>query len=319
MEQDTQKPKEGLFAGQTESNANPGAEAPKKNEVAAIEKNISDSVLKRVEAFQAEGSLKLPADYSPENALKSAFLYLDQAKDKNNNPVLSVCTKNSVATALLDMVVQGLSVSRKQCYFIPYGDNLTLQRSYFGTVALARRVGGIIGEPVANVIYKGDEFAYEVNTDTGRKHLVKHVQTLDNIGSDIVGAYCILNLPDGQQHLEIMSMAQIRASWAQGATKGNSPAHRNFEDQMVLKTVISRACKMFINSSSDGYLYEGTRDESDSDPAKEQRDAARKAADGDNVEDVSFEEVAPDKQPEKKPESKTGAKSNTDKQSGPGF
>lgn len=304
MEPDNKQ--EGLFNGpQPQDTAKATAEAPKKTEVAVIEKNISDGVLKRVEAFQAEGSLKLPADYSPENALKSAFLYLDQAKDKNNNPVLSVCTKASVATALLDMVVQGLSVSKKQCYFIAYGDNLTLSRSYFGTVALARRVGGIVGEPVANVIYKGDEFAFEIDAKTGRKHLVKHIPKLENIGTEIVGAYCILNLPDGQQHLEIMSMNQIRASWAQGATKGNSPAHRNFEDQMALKTVIGRACKMFINSSSDGYLYEHTKDESDSDPAKEQRDAARKTQ-GEKVEDVSFEEVQGEAagQPEKKAEVK---------------
>ena len=307
MEPDNKQ--EGLFNGpQPQDTANTTAETPKKTEIAVIEKNISDSVLKRIEAFQAEGSLKLPADYSPENALKSAFLYLDQAKDKNNNPVLSVCTKNSVATALLDMVVQGLSVSKKQCYFIAYGDNLTLSRSYFGTVALARRVGGIVGEPVANVIYKGDEFAFEIDAKTGRKHLVKHVPKLENIGTEIVGAYCILNLPGGEQHLEIMSMNQIRASWAQGATKGSSPAHRNFEDQMALKTVIGRACKMFINSSSDGYLYEHTKDESDSDPAKEQRDAARKTQGGD-VEEISFEEVRTgDPQPapaQKKSEGKT--------------
>ena len=46
-----------------------------------------------------------------------------------------------------------------------------------------------------------------------------------------------------------------------GVMKGGSPAHKNFDDQMVKKTVINRACKTLINSSDDTALY--TTDESD--------------------------------------------------------
>jgi recombination protein RecT len=42
----------------------------------------------------------------------------------------------------------------------------------------------------------------------------------------------------------------------QGATKGGSPAHKNFPDQMAIKTVISRACKTFISSSDDSALFD---------------------------------------------------------------
>ena len=46
-------------------------------------------------------------------------------------------------------------------------------------------------------------------------------------------------------------MEQIRNAWNMGAMKGGSPAHKNFPDQMAIKTVKSRAVKSFINSSND--------------------------------------------------------------------
>ena len=51
-----------------------------------------------------------------------------------------------------------------------------------------------------------------------------------------------------------MNMEQIRQAWKQGATKGESPAHKNFPDQMAIKTVIGRALKIKIGSSDDSEL-----------------------------------------------------------------
>jgi recombination protein RecT len=77
----------------------------------------------------------------------------------------------------------------------------------------------------------------------------------------IVGAYATIQLSDGSTHVEIMNMNQIRQAWMQGATKGQSPAHKNFPDQMAIKTVISRGCKLFISSSDDSGLYKPLGDE----------------------------------------------------------
>lgn len=73
------------------------------------EKNITTSVLAKVNSFQQSGELRIPKDYSPENALKSAMLILQETKDRSNNPVLQSCTQASIANALLKMVVWGLS------------------------------------------------------------------------------------------------------------------------------------------------------------------------------------------------------------------
>lgn len=264
------------------------------NGTKAVQKydNISEQVLARIEDFQKTGGMVLPKDYSVENHMKSAWLILQATTDRSGQQALAVCTKESIANALLDMVLQGLAVSKKQGYFIVYGNKLEFQRSYFGTVALAKRTGGIKTEPVANVIYEGDEFIYTIDPKTARISIVKHEQKIENIDNNkIKGAYALVTLADGSTQVTIMSMAQIRAAWGQGATKGNSPAHKNFAEEMTKKTVIGRACKTIINSSDDAWLYEGKRDDMDSDAATRQREATTGAEKRIVVDAESYEEI----------------------------
>lgn len=220
--------------------------------VAAVKKDISTQVLAKIETFQKSGELTLPKDYNPENALKSAYILLSDPK----NDILSKCSKESVAEALLKMVVYGVSPIKKQCYFIPYGDKLECSISYAGNIVTAKRYGKLKSIK-ANAIFEGDEFEFEVDAVTGRRKVVKHKQTLESVGSNKVkGAYAVYELTDGTIDVEVMSIAQIQAAWGQGGSKGNSPAHRNFMDQMACKTVINRACKLLISSSDDSVLYD---------------------------------------------------------------
>ena len=255
--------------------------------------NVADQVLEKVNKFTTDGGLILPKNYSVENSMKSAWIILQDTLDRNNKPVLEVCTKASVANALLDMVLQGMSVSKNQGYFIAYGDKLEFQRSYFGTVALAKRVnGGIKREPVANVIYEGDEFVYAIDPETGLMKVIKHDQKIDNIDdTKIKAAYAITTFEDGRTEVTIMTIDQIRKAWNQGATKGQSPAHNNFPAEMCKKTVIGRACKMVINSSDDAWLYDGKKDEDDVDVAQRQRDEEVQNRSTLKLEDAEYEDI----------------------------
>lgn len=228
-----------------------------KKEVATVEdKVITNQVLAKINQFQQNGELTLPSSYSPENALKSAWLILQETVDMNKKPVLEACTKVSIANCLLDMVVQGLSPVKKQCYFIAYGNKLQLSRSYLGAIAVAKRVGNV-KEVRANCIFDGDEFDYEIDVNTGRLKIIKHKPSLENINlSKIKGAYAIVIYNDDSTSVEIMNMEQIKTAWNQGKAKGNSPAHQNFSDEMAKKTVINRALKIVIGSSDDGGLYD---------------------------------------------------------------
>lgn len=219
--------------------------------VAVKQKDISTQVLARVEEMQQSGGLILPKDYSPENALKSAYLILNDPK----NNVLEKCDKTSVAEALLKMVVWGVSPQKKQCYFIPYGNKLECAISYNGNIAAAKRYGNLKNVK-GNVIFKGDEFEFEVNPKSGRKVILKHKQTMESLDGEIIGAYAIKEFNDGTFDTEIMTMKQIEKAWGQGGSKGNSPAHKNFADQMAIKTVINRALKIVIASSDDAAILE---------------------------------------------------------------
>lgn len=226
-------------------------------QLAEVKKDISVQVLAKIDAFQKSGELKLPKDYNPENALKSAYIILSDHK----NNILEKCNKASIAEALLKMVVYGVSPIKKQCYFIPYGDKLECSVSYAGNIVTAKRYGNLKSIK-ANAIFEGDEFEFEVDAVTGRRKVIKHKQTLDSVGSNKVkGAYAVYELNDGSIDVEVMNISQIQASWNQGGSKGNSPAHKNFADQMACKTVINRACKLLISSSDDSILYDPLEDE----------------------------------------------------------
>jgi len=126
-----------------------------------VDKNVADFVLSKIQKLQSNGEIYFPNNYSPENALKSAWLKLQETKDKNDKPVLQSCTQISIANALLNMVVQGLNPMKNQCYFIPYGNQLTLMRSYFGSIAVAKQFGEI-EDITAEVIYEGDSVETEI-------------------------------------------------------------------------------------------------------------------------------------------------------------
>ena len=199
-------------------------------QVAQVKKDISAQVLDKINDFQEAGQLTLPKDYSVDNALKSAYIVLNDPK----NNLLVKCDKSSIAEALLKMVVHGVSPIKKQCYFIPYGDKLECSISYAGNIATAKRYGGLKNIK-GQAIFKGDEFQFEVDGNTGRKRVTKHSQTLDSLGSgEVIGAYAISEFNDGTFDVEIMNINQIKASWGQGGSKGNSPAHKNFPDQTSL-------------------------------------------------------------------------------------
>lgn len=227
----------------------------------AINNKFIDGLASQLEAKKKFG-LAFPDNYSVSNALNSAYLMLQdmtvrkkEGADWVDKNVLDVCTKQSIASSLMDMAVQALNPMKKQCYFVAFGNKLTLMRSYHGTMAVAKRVGAT--DIRAEVIYEGDTFRYHI--ENGYKVIDEHTQDFKNIDNDkIVGAYAIVDCQGSTPYVEIMNINQIKKAWAKGKadlSKSND-VHNEFADQMAKKTVINRACKNFINSSDDGYLME---------------------------------------------------------------
>lgn len=218
------------------------------------EKNITDNVLNKIHQFQSNGQIYFPNNYSPENALKSAWLKLQEVKDKNGKLALEVCTQPSIANALLNMVIQGLNPMKNQCYFIPFGNQLTLMRSYFGSIAVAKQFGEI-REITAEVIYEGDKVETQINK--GKTTILSHTRSFENINkAKIIGAYAtIIYINDAEESI-IMTIDQIKTSWKKSKLnpENKDSTHSQFTEDMCKRTVINKICKYYINTKDDSNL-----------------------------------------------------------------
>lgn len=220
------------------------------NELVKQEKTIVDSVQKRIAEMQNSGSIELPNNYSVGNALKSAYLILQETQTSGKKPVLQACTQESIANSLLDMATQGLNPSKDQCYFIAYGNKLTMSRSYLGTIALTKRIKGV-KDVKGYAVYKDDKFELGFDILTGKQKILEFCPGLNRDSKNLIGAFALILGDNEILHTEYMDINQIHNAWNQGSMKGNSGAHKNFPDQMAIKTVINRACKYYVSTSDD--------------------------------------------------------------------
>lgn len=203
-------------------------------------------------AEQMDNGLDLPTSYSSSNAITAALLRLNDVKNRNNVPAMQCCTPASILQALMDMVVQGLSPNKNQCYFIVYGNTLTMQRSYFGTVSALKRLSEI-DEVMAQVVHEGEEF--EIGSDENFQTIVtKFVPKADCLDKPIKFAFALIITTDGKKHFTIMSQNEIKTSWGQSHTHA---VQQKFSQEMAKRTVLNRAAKMYINTSDDSDLISG--------------------------------------------------------------
>lgn len=214
----------------------------------AFQRDFSDSVMNSISKYTEEGRLRLPKSYSAENALKSAWLILQNTKDKNGVPALQVCKENpsSIANALLEMVIMGLNPAKSQCYFIVYGKTLSMMPSYFGRITALKRIEGVEGIN-AQVIYEGDDIDYDMNSD-GSISNIEHHQEFKNIKEDkILGGYCVIKYK-GQEYGTIATMEQIQEAWKMSKMAKDK---KEFKSEFVKRTVVNKAIKWFINTRDD--------------------------------------------------------------------
>lgn len=215
---------------------------------------LIDYVGGTINQMQQDSGLVLPSNYSVSNALNTAYLMLS---DRSNGPSFidkmnrEEITKISVVRSLQDMVLQGLSPVKNQGYFIQYGSQLSWSRSYFGSVAIVERQPEVQGKPIANVVYEGDTL--ELGTDDmGRVTVDKFEHSFANQDNPIIGAYARINFKDGHSEFTVMTKKEIDQSWSHRKNRGK--VQQEFPQEMAKRTVLSRAAKFVINTSSDNDL-----------------------------------------------------------------
>ncbi|MFH7308600.1 recombinase RecT [Weissella paramesenteroides] len=269
----------------------------------ASQQLVANSVTKDFQDLVEAQGFKVPDGYHVANALQEAVATLPTVKG------ITSVSADSIKKTLFDMVVQGLSPAKTQVYFIAYGNQLQMQRSYFGTQQVLKRLKDI-KDIQAYVVRKDEEF--DVDYDENGGLIVKaHHTDFMKLDNEIVGAYAVITKADGEKQYEVMTKKQIDTSWGQARSTN---VHKKFPEEMAKRTVINRAAKNIINTSSDdnnliAAINSTTANENDYDsepndvtPAPKQNALSRMAKDAakepekaepEPVEEVSEPEVKP--------------------------
>jgi len=229
----------------------------KGNKLIEFEKTLGDSVQNRIMTLTNEGRLDLPKNYSVGNALNSAWLKILETKDKNGEPALSVCSKESVANALLEMAILGHNPAKNHGYFIVYENQLTWFPSYFGKCAAVKRIKGIETEPIATLIYEGDEVELGHN-ELGEEIVLEHKKLWANkTKGNIVGVYATVKQGEITRSA-VMTMAEVKEAWTKNPSPKNKRDHVDFAGEFAKRTVLNRLTKTIIQTSNDDDLLAET-------------------------------------------------------------
>ncbi|MFC1998770.1 recombinase RecT [Chloroflexota bacterium] len=223
------------------------------DKLAILQKNITEEVDIRLKEYVNTKQLVIPDDYDIESAMDYAWEELQNVEDIDHRQALTICTKDSIVTSLLNMVVLGLNPAESECYFIVLHNKLLCQVSCAGIACITKRVANI-KQFWVRVVYEDDEFEYTLSPVTA---IIKLSLKLANVKRDKIAAACAVVEWNGDKKdtIEIMTIDEIKKGWAHSKEFGFASSHHNmWPDQMAIRMIANRICKPIINSSSDNEL-----------------------------------------------------------------
>lgn len=160
--------------------------------------------------------------------------------DYSQSEQLQRCSPESVYLALIACAQVGLEpgAMKQECFIVPYKTTATFMLGWRGLVKLAMR-SGAVNSIKSQLVYDQDAF----DLDLGSNEHVVHRPSLKERGK-IIGAYAIAKMANGELEVEWMSiddLEKVRRSSQRGDKE--SPAYRDWADQMYRKAPIRRLCK----------------------------------------------------------------------------
>lgn len=220
----------------------------------------------------------LPQDFNKARFVQNSLALL------NDNPALQKYNQQQIMAGLLKGAYLGLDFYSKECYLIPYGNQLNYQTDYRGAKKLAKKYSiRPIKDIYAKLVREGDEFEEViVNGEQGINFKPKPF----NDGK-IIGAFAVCLYADGGMQYDTMSIADLENT-RKSSKASNSPAWKNFTGEMYKKTVLHRLCKHieldFENPTQQNAFMAGMEIETDTEKIVE-------AEIVENANTVDFEEV----------------------------
>lgn len=151
-------------------------------------------------------------------------------------PTITQCSQQSIVESITKCCQWELIPDGIQACLIPYGKELTFQPMYQGLLEMAYRTG-IFKSIVANVVYHGDLFEYDIGGDCYIKHQLDLVGKRDTP----IAVYADIRLSTGGRMVKVMTIKEVKK--IQNAAK-NKSIWTSYWDQMAIKTVIKQAFKL---------------------------------------------------------------------------
>ena len=239
----------------------------------------------------------LPKDFNKARFVQNALALV------NENPNIAKYGQQKIMAGLLKGAYLGLDFYSKECYLVPYGNDLNYQTDYRGAKKLAKKYSiRPIKDIYAKLVREGDSF---------EEKIVSGEQTFDfkplpfNDGK-IIGAFAVCLYADGGMQYDTMSLADLENT-RKSSKASNSPAWKNFTGEMYKKTVLHRLCKHieldFENPTQQNTFLSGMEIETDPQKLAEndiEQNANSVYFDEDNIIDVEPTNTT-DKQSEELP------------------
>lgn len=159
---------------------------------------------------------------------------------------IAMGNRQSLVNAITNVAAIGISLNpaEKQAYLVPRDGRVCLDISYMGLIDLATKSGSIMWAK-AELVYSSDRF--ELN---GVDQQPTHIRDpFSKSRGDVVGAYCVAKLPNGDYLTEAMSKSELDSikNRSQSGKNGKGPWATD-EGEMQRKTVVKRASKYWPKS-----------------------------------------------------------------------
>lgn len=200
--------------------------------------------------MRAEIAKALPKDIDPDRFIRTAITAVQM------NPKLAEADRRSLFAACMRAAQDGLMPDGREAvlniyptkikdggkeYWIDMVQFLPMVRG----LLKAMRNSGEVASVDAAAVYEKDEFAFERGDEPRIVH--RPYMGADEPG-DVIAAYVIVKLKNGEVHREVMSKRDIEK--VRAASKApNGPGWTKWYDQFAIKSAIKRAYKLLPSSS----------------------------------------------------------------------
>ena len=175
----------------------------------------------------------LPKDFNKARFVQNALALV------NENPNIAKYGQQKIMAGLLKGAYLGLDFYSKECYLVPYGNDLNYQTDYRGAKKLAKKYSiRPIKDIYAKLVHEGDLFEEKI---IGGEQSFDFKPKPFNDGK-IIGAFAVVLYTDGGMAYDTMSLADLENT-RKASKASNSPAWKNFTGEMYKKTVLHRLCK----------------------------------------------------------------------------